>query len=266
MVGVNVSPGWDNTVDGRNLPQMERVLTDFRPHSIRLPWVNNAATHGTVRWAVSRGLDVVVIDHAYDTPEVTVGQIAALGITDRLYVEGVNEPDIPATGFTPTEVPIGAAKLAQVADRQARLYETVAGHWPVLSPSAVYRINEPTLGALPSDIVSIHRYAPQDGTPPELADAARLPVEKPAWVTETGFSSYKKGPLCLLGMGRYVITPQQQADYLVQMNELLVDGAAARVFVYSLQNTGQNPCKAGNNWGLYTWDGVAKPAAVALRG
>ncbi len=259
-MGVNVSPGWGNTVDGRDIPQMERVLADFRPHTARMPWVNNAATFEALRFNAAAGVDSLVIDHAYDTPEATVAQIAAAGGVD--YVEGVNEPDV--NGGVPA--PISAAQLAYATDRQTRLYQAVAGRWPVLCPSAAWRQNDAVLNALPCDITNVHRYAPQDGTPPEPVDAQLPAGSRPVWVTETGFSSFKKGLLCLFGGGYYVTTPQRQAEYLVQMDGMLRANGAARVVVYSLQNTGQNPCKSGNNFGLYTWDGVAKPAALALRG
>ncbi len=263
-VGVNVSPGWSDTVDGRDIPQMEQVLADFRPHTARMPWIDNANQRETLRFNAANGIDSLVIDNATWTPEQVVNEIAAAGYP-VVAVEGVNEPDVPATGYTLTPQPITAAKLAEVADRQARLYAAVAGRWPVLCPSAVYQINEAALGALPCDIVSLHRYHPSDGTAPAPSSAALPNVSKPIWVTETGISSYKKGPLCPFS-GKYVVTPDQQATFLTSMIGMLRANGAERVFVYSLQNTGQNQCKAGNNFGLYTWDGVAKPSAAALRG
>lgn len=264
-VGANISPGWDNTVDGRDLPQMAGVVTDFRPHTLRMPWISNAGTREALRVAAENGIDTVVHDDPTLPVEQVVAEIAAIG-QPVTAVEGANEPDVPATGYTVAPQPISLTKLAEIADRQQRLYDAVAGRWPVLSPSAVYASNEPALAALPSDIASIHRYHPSDGTAPTAASAALPNVGKPIWVTETGISSYKKGPLCALFGGKYVVTPEQQATYLRSMDSMLRANGAERVFIYSLQNTGTNQCKPGNNYGLYTWDGVAKPAATALRG
>lgn len=257
-VGVNVSPGWGDTVDGRDVPQMERVLTDFRPHTARMPWVDNAGTWEALRFDAATGIDSLVIDHAYDDPEATVAQmVAAEQAGDPIdYVEGLNEPDL--NGGVPA--PISDAKLAEVRDRQQRLYQAVAGRWPVLCPAAAWRRNDAALNGLPCDVANVHRYAPSDGTPPEPYDAVLPATDKPIWVTETGFSTYRRLTL------QWVVTPQQQRDYLVQMDSMLRANGAARVLVYSLQDTGQNPYKSGNNFGLYSWDGVRKPAAAALRG
>lgn len=264
-VGANVSPGWANTVDGRNLPQMWRVIADLRPELLRMPWVQNQATLDTLQEAHARGIGTIVTDdHALPVDQVASEILAAPDSPS--VVEGVNEPDVPATGYTVQQQPITAEKLAEVTERQTRLYELLAGRIPVLTPPAVYPINEPALAALPSDLVAIHRYHPSDGTPPTASTAALPSVSKPIWVTETGISSYKKGPLCVLFGGRYVVTPEQQAAYLVSMDSLLRANGAERVVIYSMQNTGTNQCKPGNNFGLYTWDGVAKPAGMALRG
>lgn len=255
-VGINVSPGWGNTVDGQNIPQMERVLADFRPRTARMPWVDNANELEALRFDAEQGIDSLVIDHVYDDPETTVAQIAAAGQVD--YVEGVNEPDL--NGGTPA--PIDAATLDSVRDRQIRLYAAVAGRWPVLCPSAAWRQNDAALNALPCDIANVHRYAPSDGTPPDLYDAQLPTYGKPIWVTETGFSTWKRLT------GKWVVSPTQQRDYLVQMDSMLRANGAARVIVYTLQDTGWNPFNSRQHFGLYDWYGNPKPAALdpALRG
>jgi hypothetical protein len=261
-VGVNVSPGWGDTVDGRDIQKMERVLTDFRPDSARLPWVDNAGTREALRFNASQGIDSIVIDNARWSPEQVVREIAATGLPVAA-VEGVNEPDLSDTGYTWTEVPIPLAKLAEVRDRQQRLYNAVAGRWPVLCPAAVHNVNEAAMASLACDIVSIHRYQPCPECHPPTPDQATLPsFDKPIWVTETGISTYKKG----LSYSRWAVTWEMQADYLPKFIEMLRGNGAQRVVVYSLQDTSQNIRESGGNFGLYTWGGAPKPAAHALRG
>jgi hypothetical protein len=273
-VGVNVSPGWGNTVDGRNIPQMERVIRDFRPDALRMPWVDSSVDDGrtreTIRFAIANGIDTLVIDNETWTPERVVEGIAraaADGLTVT-GVEGVNEPDVPATGYTPTQVPITAAKLAEVRERQTRLYAAVKSRWPklpVLCPSAVYAVNEAALSALPCNAASVHRYPLLDGTPPTPDEAALPNVGKPVVVTEVGVTSYRRWVIPPFRW-TWAVSPEQQRDYLVRFIPWLRANGAIRVIVYSLQNSGQNLWDGGHNFGLYTWDGYPNPAAAALRG
>lgn len=270
MIGVNISPGWGDTVDGRDIAQMESVISELRPGTLRMPWVqvdsDGGRTRETIRFALERGIDTLVIDNATWAPEEVVDGIAAaadagLSVTA---VEGVNEADLPPTGYTTTPVPIPPDQLAAARDRQQRLYDAVAGRWPVLTPSAAYRVNVPALAGLAGDIASMHLY-PLNGDFPPTPEAAVIPaVGKPVWVTETGVTSYKKR--WLIFSWKWVVTPEQQRDYLVSMVGMLRENGAERVIVYSMQNTGPNAFRNYNNFGLYTWDGVVKPAGVALRG
>ena len=271
-VGVNGSPGWGDTVEGRNIPAMKTVLTDFKPDGMRMPYMepgsDNGRTLDTLRFAAQQGFDTVLIDNATWSPEqVAAGAASYVAQGGRVTaVEGVNEPDVPATGYTPTPVPLSSAKLAEIAARQARLYDAVAGQFPVLCPSAVYQVNESALAALKCDVASIHRYPSNNDFPPTPQGYALPSFPKPIWVTETGVTSYKKGMGCLFGLGKWVVTPEQQRDYLLTQIAGLRSNGAARVFVYTLQNTGNNICQSSNNFGLYTWQHQPKPAAVALRG
>lgn len=266
-VGVNVSPGWGDTVDGRDMAGMEARLLNLRADTARMPWVDVSSDGGRTREALrfdaANGIDSLVIDNGAADVEAMVAQIAAAG-QPVTAIEGVNEPDVPATGYTTTEVPITAEKLAEVRARQERLYAAVAGRWPVLCPSAVYRVNEPALNALPCDVLSAHRYGARPG-PPTASDATLPTSSKPIWVTETGYPTYMARPL----NPYWVVSDAQQRDYLVWMRDTLRANGAARVVVYKLSDDGQRPLRLfepSQNWGLFTKDGTAKPAVAALRG
>jgi hypothetical protein len=266
-VGVNIAPGWGDTVDGRDIPKMERVLADLRPDTLRMPWVDNVRTRETLRFAIEQHIDTLVIDNPTWTPEQVVAEIAQAAAEGFpvTAIEGVNEPDFPATGYTPTPVPITAEKLAEVRDRQERLYAAVAGRWPVLCPSAMYQLNEPSLNSLPCDIVSAHRYPDIYGAPP-AADAAKLPATaKPIWVTETGVPTTKKW-IWWPFWWTWQVTETPQRDYLTQFISMLRANGAERVMVYSLQDTGRDAFNPENNFGLYTWEGNPKLAVAPLRG
>lgn len=273
-VGVNVAPQVGNTVEGRDIPKMERLLTDLRPDAVRFGWdLNNQRVKDTIRFCNGAGIDVVLIDNpivdangafVYE-PEQFVGDVATMEAAG-LHVaalEGWNEPDGP--GGRPETV-IGVAQLAAVTDRQQRLYAAAAGQWPVLTPSSVFRINDYTLATLPGDIVSAHRYPDIYGDPPSAA-LATLPVtDKPVWVTETGIPT-RKIHYGFLGLqSKYQVTEAQQAVWLPQFRDMLVANGAARVMIYRLQNSGSDLFNPAQNFGLYRWDGTAKPAATAFRG
>jgi hypothetical protein len=282
-VGVNISPGWGGTVDGRDIPKMERGIADLRPDVLRLPWADNARVRETLRFAKDKGIQTVVIDDPSRTPEQIVSQVAAaqaagLGVTA---IEGQNEPDrccrtsgsslagfpLPVGhGFSTTETTMSADRLAPVRDRQKRLYAAVAGRWRVLCPSAMYKSNEAALNALPCDIANAHRYPDRYGAPPKPAQAAGLPdVGKPVWVTETGAPNYKKWSQWPLS-SHWQVDEAKQRDHLVQFIGMLRAAGAARVIVYSLQNPCSDDFDPGCNWGLYRSDGRPKLAAAALRG
>jgi len=282
-VGVNVSPGWGDTVDGRNVPQMKRSIADLRPDVLRLPWADNARVRDTLRFAKERGIQTVVVDDPAKTPEKIVSEVAAAQAAGFpiTAIEGQNEPDrcchtpgwnvggVPLPlggGFSTRETALPADRLAAVRDRQKRLYTAVAGRWKVLCPSAMYKVNEAALNALPCDIANAHRYPDRYGAPPDPAQARGLPnVGKPVWITETGAATYKKWAQWPVS-SHWQVDEAEQRDHLVRFIGMLRSNGAARVIVYSLQNPCTDDFDAGCGWGLYRFDGRAKLAATALRG
>jgi hypothetical protein len=281
-VGVNVSPGWGGTVDGRDIPKMERAIADLRPDVLRLPWADNARVRETLRFARAKGIQTVVIDDPSRTPEQIVAEVAAAQMAGLRVtaIEGQNEPDrccrtngssvaglaLPiGHGFSTSETRLPADRLAAVRDRQKRLYAAVGGRWKVLCPSAMYKVNEAALNALPCDIANVHRYPDRYGAPPERAQAAGLPdAGKPVWVTETGAPDYKKWSHWPLA-SYWQVDEAEQRDHLVQFIGMLRAAGAARVIVYALQNPCTDDFDPGCNWGLYR-NGRPKLAAAALRG
>jgi hypothetical protein len=282
-VGVNVSPGWGGTVDGRDIPKMERAIADLRPDVLRLPWADNGRVRETLRFARAKGIQTVVIDDPSRTPEQVVSQVAAAQMAGLRVtaIEGQNEPDrccrtsgssigglaLPiGHGFSTSETRLPADTLAAVRERQRRLYAAVGGRWRVLCPSAMYRVNEAALNALPCDIANVHRYPDRYGAPPERAQAAGLPdVGKPVWVTETGAPNYKKWSHWPLA-SYWQVDEAEQRDHVVQFIGMLRAAGAARVIVYALQNPCTDDFNPGCTWGLYRYDGRPKLAAAALRG
>jgi hypothetical protein len=267
-VGVNIAPGWPGVygANAAQIAQMNHCLDDLKPHTIRMPWVNNAGCINTWQRCVSKNIFVILEDDVNQTPEAVVAQIKAVNLP--CFIEGINEPYPNASGgpaalFTP-------AQVAQITDRQTRLYKAVGGWAPVLS-SPAYSIgpnaaaNEATLISLPCDIANVHRYPDQWGAPP-TADKAVMPATtKPTWVTEFGIPTRRVWTWTPPFL-KYQVTEAQQAAWLPEFRDMLLAAGADRVCVYELENDGTSITSPQNNKGVYRHDGSPKPAAAALRG
>lgn len=261
-IGINIAPSWNSYY--QNHPSlMWACIDDLGPEVVRMPWDDTIYTHAAVQGCVDRGIIPLVIYHDYQgtpdatTPEQFAAQVAALGLD--VYVEGLNEPDLNAGH----DAPIDPAILAYITDAQQRLYAAVADRWPVLSPSAAWRQNDSVLVTLPSDIGSIHRYSSRA---PVEADAQVPQVGKPVWVTETGWSTYKKP----FPSNQWVISEENQRDWILSMRSMTLNHGAEKVLVYQLMDSVPrdifNQANAGPaTKGVYRDTGVAKLSAQALR-
>lgn len=263
-VGVNTAPQWSATVEGSDLPKMERTLTDLRPDTNRFGWANNAAARETLRFDQAAGIDSLVIDDPAKSPEQVVSEVAASGYR-VVAIEGQNEPDAVGPYDPNHDRPLTDAEYAAVRDRQARLYAAVAGRVPVLCPASLYRVNDARLAGLACDIVSAHRYPDVYGAPPEPQDAALPVTPRPVWVTETGVLTYKKW-VNYPYTWKWQVNETMQRDYLTRMVGMLRANGARRVMVYRLLNPCTDDFKPACGFGLYSYDGRPKLAAGALRG
>jgi hypothetical protein len=215
----------------------------------RFGWGTDPRTVQHLEWLKATGRKAVVGNTG--DPAVWVPQILAspyASVVDAL--EGRNEPDL----FD------GADWLQKATVHQRALYDAAAGRWPVLSPAAGRPANDAALLALPHDIANFHRY-PGNGAP--TAAATALPKTcVPAWVTETGQTTYKTW------YGSWVVSPAQQAVWLPQMIDGLRAAGAERVYVHELLNLKVNwssYMQPNDNWGLFTYYGEPKPVVAALR-
>jgi hypothetical protein len=273
-IGVNVSPGWTDTSTGRNPAAMRSALTYLRPDFVRMPWVNNHAELDAIRWCNAAGIGVDVI--VGGDPDVEVPQIVASGVMIAA-VEGLNEPDIVGA-YTNTPQPLTAGNLARITDHQTRLYHDVGGRWPVLSPSAAYKVNWDAIYSLPSDITNAHLY-PSDlyGLPPQPSGAILPSYGKPVWVTETGQFTYRKRGSRFIykhwHVTRFIywwqVTQKMQRDYLMSQVGYLTANGAQHVFVYTLMDNNSSfsgSFDPSQGWGLFTDAGYPKLAATALAG
>lgn len=247
-VGVNVTPGWGDTVDGRDLPEMARRLETLGADAIRMPFADHPGTYATWKWCVDRGMDVVVHDDPSNYPAVEdlVEKVAAQDLP--VFLQGWNEPDL--SGLPDWQ--------ALAADRQTRLYEAVAGRFPVLSqPTAQGEFWEFAMG-LPHDVVSVHRYAFVE---PNAGHFALPATDRPVWVTEVGWPTYKQR---FWFWSWWTVSERQQRDWLVFAENQLRANGAAKVFVYKLSDDGTDLFVRDQGWGLFTVAGRAKLAASAL--
>jgi hypothetical protein len=193
----------------------------------------------------------------------------AAGLT--VQVEGLNEWDLfNGRSYNAGVLPSGMTASAFVLYTQKALYE--AAHplgVTVLGPS-VGHPNDPTsLAFFPDvsayvDIVNMHLYFPAD--PASLPIATRVAdhqhfqgAGKPLWVTETGISSYG------------TVIAAQQADVIRGLDVFATSKSIARAYIYELledQKPGATgtyvPDSAEYHFGLFTFDGTAKPAAKAF--
>lgn len=262
-VGVNVNPGWGDTIDGRNVPQMWRNVDALRPSTLRMAFVRKSVNPQCVQaWrdAVARGIQVVLIDDPSLSVETEVGEIAAEGLP--VYLEGQNEPDGKAASDPDWQ--------AKVRDRQTRLYALVDHRFPVLVPAMDFHKWWDFTLSLPGDILNTHTYSGNSSiNPPIDSDAALPPSDgRPVWVTEIGWKTYKARQMFLWWTIKewWVVTEAQQRDWLVQLKGMLEAHGASRVFVYKLTDDGTDIYTQWQNWGLFKQSGAAKLAVAALRG
>jgi len=259
VIGVNISPGWGDTIDGRNIPQMWRNIDALKPSTLRMTFVRKSVNPNCVnvwRDAVARGIEVVLIDEPTLPVETVVSEIAAENLP--VYLEGQNEPD----GMAVSD-PNGWQ--AKVLDRQTKLYEFVDHRFPVLVPAMDFHKWWDFTLTLPGDILNTHTYSGNSSiNPPIDTDAALPPSDgRPVWVTEIGWKTYKQR---FWFWSYWVVSEAQQRDWLLQLKAMLESHGASRVFVYKLTDDGNDIYTQWMNWGLFKQNGTAKLAVAALKG
>jgi hypothetical protein len=194
-----------------------------------------------------------------------------LGLT--VQVEGLNEWDLfNGKTYNAGVLPSGMSASAFVPYTQKALYE--AAHplgISVLGPSVGHPNDPASLAFFPDvsayvDIVNAHIYFTSN--PEALPIATRVAdhqrfqgASKPLWVTETGISSYGS------------VTVEAQADIIRRgLDVFSASKLIARAYIYELLEN-QKPGLSGSmyvpddgeyHFGLFTFEGAAKPAAQSF--
>jgi Glycosyl hydrolase catalytic core len=194
-----------------------------------------------------------------------------LGLT--IQVEGLNEWDLFNTkSYNAGVLPSGMSASDFVLYTQKALYE--AAHplgLRVLGPSVGHPDAATSLSFFPDvsayvDVVNMHLYF--TSTPQSIPVASYVTKHqvfegagKPVWVTETGFSAYGS------------VTVDAQATVIKGgLDAFAASKAIARAYIYELLDD-QLPGVSGSTYtpdsgeyhfGLYAFDGTAKPAAASF--
>jgi hypothetical protein len=254
-VGVNIAPGWSDTVYGRNPKQMRACLDTLRPRTVRFPWVNNEATISTMRFCAKRKIELLPIIDSSRPPKPQVAEVEATELP-ICGIEGANEQNTST-----------AAGLAALDDHQTRLYNAVKGRWPVLSPSPGMGMNTDQVWKLPSDIISAHIYGEVWGgeSTPEQAE---LPdYGKPVWVTETGQFTARRRK-ALPPFSEWQVDQEEQREKILEFTLMLRANGSEREIIYALMDEGQNFIESfvsEKGWGLYQYDGTPKLVVDSLK-
>ena len=204
--------------------------------------------------------------------ELSVAEVTRLGL--HAVVEGLNEWDLFNTrAYNDGVEPASVDTAGFVTITQRALYE--AAH-PlgilVLGPSVGHSQDRANLDFFPDvapyvDIVNMHLYF---GTKPESLAIAEIVANheafqgsgKPVWITETGVSAYGG------------VTEAQQADVITRgLAHFAQSGLIDTAFLYQLidqsepglSGTTYTPDSGEYHFGLFDYDGVAKPAADAVK-
>ncbi len=195
-----------------------------------------------------------------------------LGLT--IEVEGLNEWDLFNTkSYNAGVLPAGMSASEFVLYTQKALYE--AAHplgLEVLGPSVGHPDDATSLAFFPDvsayvDVVNMHLYFT---TTPETIPVATYVANhqvfegtgKPTWVTETGISAYGG------------VTVDSQADIITRGLDVFASSALiARAYIYELldntepgvSGTTYTPDSSEYHFGLFAFDGSAKPAAASFQ-
>jgi hypothetical protein len=203
--------------------------------------------------------------------EQSLDAARALGLT--VAVEGLNEWDLFNTkSYNAGVIPSGMSASDFVLATQKALYE--AAHplgLTVLGPSVGHPQDATSLAFFPDvsayvDVVNMHLYfTTTPATIPVATYVANHQVfegtGKPVWITETGISAYGG------------VTVATQADVITQgLDAFAASGLIDRSYVYELLDDQQPgvtgttyvPDSSEYHFGLFAFDGSAKPAAMSF--